>query len=128
MSGATPSTSTPSTTRFECDIGDLLKSDVKIQQLSRDKKYLLITTEPNCNASTYPRTRPNESRSYRQFQPSWMKQYPWLHYSQFADGAFCRTCAIFAPKSVGGQGLGTVCDITLPVLDEHGFKGSYTCQ
>ena len=35
-----------------------------------------------------------------------MKQYPWLHYSKFADGAFCRACALFAPSTVGGQDLG----------------------
>ena len=60
----------------------------------------ILTAEPNRNPSTYPRTRPYPSSSLRQFQPSWMKQYPWLHYSRFADGAFCRACA---PSS---QGLG----------------------
>ena len=35
-----------------------------------------------------------------------MKQHPWLHYSKFADGAFCRACALFSPSNVGGQDLG----------------------
>ena len=35
-----------------------------------------------------------------------MKEHPWLHYSQFVDGAFCRACALFAPNPVGGQDLG----------------------
>ncbi len=29
-----------------------------------------------------------------------------MHYSLFADGAFCRACSLFAPSSVGGQELG----------------------
>ena len=35
-----------------------------------------------------------------------MKLHPWLHYSQFLDGALCRGCALFAPSNVGGQNLG----------------------
>ena len=35
-----------------------------------------------------------------------MKQHPCLHYSMFADGAFCHACALFAPSNVGGQDLG----------------------
>jgi hypothetical protein len=35
-----------------------------------------------------------------------MKQHPWLHYSQHDDGVYCRACATFAPKQVGGQDLG----------------------
>ena len=35
-----------------------------------------------------------------------MKQHPWLHFSQFEDGAFCRACALFAQNHVGGQNLG----------------------
>ena len=35
-----------------------------------------------------------------------MKQFPWLHYSKFADGAFCRACALFAPSTVGDQDPG----------------------
>ena len=78
---------------FECDIGKLLSSHVDLQQLSRHEKYQLLRTEPNSDPSVYSRTRPYPSSSFRQFQPSWMKQYPWLHYSQFADGVFCRACA-----------------------------------
>lgn len=29
--------------------------------------------------------------------------FPWLHYSAFCDGVFCRACAIFAPETVGGH-------------------------
>ena len=89
-----------------CDIGKLQDSHISLQQLSRYDKYRILTTEPNCDPLSYPRTRPYLSSSLRQFQPSWMKQYPWLHYSQSVDGAFCRACALFAPNQVGGQYLG----------------------
>ena len=32
--------------------------------------------ESNSNGSSYPRTCLYESGSYRQFQPSWLKQHP----------------------------------------------------
>ena len=35
-----------------------------------------------------------------------MKQFPWLYYSRFADGAFCHACTLFAPSTVGGQDPG----------------------
>ena len=90
----------------ECDIGKLQNSHIILQQLPRDTIYQILTTEPNSDPSSYPRTRPYPSSSLRQFQPSWVKQHPWLHYSQFLDGAFCRACALFAPSNVGGQDLG----------------------
>jgi hypothetical protein len=62
--------------------------------------------EPNPNASSYLRTRPCESSALSQFQPSWLKQYPWLHYSRHIDGAYCRACVLFAPDHVGGQDIG----------------------
>ena len=69
---------------------------------------------------------------YRQFQPSWLRQYPWLHYSQHDDGVYYRTCALFAPKQVGGQDLGQL--VTKPFKSwgkmlqkacTHGTKSYY---
>ena len=104
--------STPSSSQFECDIGKLLDLHVDLHQLSRDEKYQILKTEPNSDPSVYPRTRPYPTSTLRQFHPSWMNQYPWLHYSKFADGAFCRACVLFAPSSVGGQDPGQF--VTLP--------------
>lgn len=87
----------------ECDIGKLLDSKVNINNLSRDEKYLLLTSDPCADSSSYPRTRSSESAPYRQFQPSWLKSYPWLHYSRHHDGAYCRACAVFVTENVGGQ-------------------------
>ena len=77
-----------------------------MHQLSRENKHRILTTEPDSDPSSFPRTRPSESVPYRQFQPNWLKQYPWLHYSQHDDGVYCRSCVLFAPKQVGGQDLG----------------------
>lgn len=74
--------------------------------LSREEVYHILTSEPNPDTTIYPRTRTQSSGAYRQFQPSWLKQYPWLHYSKHADGVFCRACAFFAPEKVGGRDPG----------------------
>ena len=56
---------------------------------------------------SYPCTRPLDSDPYhRQFQPCWLNQHHWLHYSRHDDGVYCRARAFFAPKQVGGQDLG----------------------
>jgi len=91
----------------ECDIGKLLLSGINVQNLNREHIFKILSCEPNSNAS-YPRTQPYGSGSYRQFQPSWLKQHPWLHYSQHVDGVFCRACVFFTPNdgTVGGQAAG----------------------
>ena len=91
---------------MECDIGKLLELHTDMHQLSRENKYCIVTLEPNPDASSYPCTRPCESSAFRQFQPSWLKQYPWLHYSHHVDGAYCRACVLFAPDQAGGQDIG----------------------
>ena len=68
--------------------------------------FKILSQEPNADASFYPRTLQCESGPYRGFQPSWLKQHPWLHYSQHVDGAFCRACVFFTRHKVGGQAPG----------------------
>ena len=103
---SSPSASSSSPLELECDVGKFLDLKVNLQQLSRDEKYKILTAEPNSDPTVYPHTRPYQSSSLRQFQPSWLKQYPWVHYSRFCDGVYCRACALFAPTCVGGQELG----------------------
>ena len=91
----------------ECDIGKLLhQRSGSLHGLSREEKYRILVKNPNPDPSVYPRTRPYGSGSFRQFQPSWLAKFPWLHYSVFCDGVFCRACAVFAPDVVGGHTLG----------------------
>ena len=91
----------------EYDIGKLLDSAIDVHNLSREHKYRILTKEPNPDPLSYPRNRQYGSVSFRQFQPAWLKQYPWLHYSHHVDGVFCRACVVFAPHTVGGQALGS---------------------
>ena len=90
----------------ECDIGKMLNYGIDLHCLGREEKYRILKREPTLHPSAYPRTCPYASGPFRQFQPSWLVQYPWLHYSPFCDGAFCRACAFFAPEKAGGQVLG----------------------
>ena len=90
----------------ENDTGKLLESRVNIHGLSREAKHRILTTEPNPDPGCYVRTQPYASGAFRQFQPTWMKQYPWFHYSKYKDGVFCRAFAFFAPEKVGGHTLG----------------------
>ncbi len=54
--------------------------------------YRVLKTEPDSNPSSYLRTRPCQSGSFRQFHPSWVSKYRWLHYSRHVNGAYCRAC------------------------------------
>ena len=93
-------------TTLECDIGKLLAEGINLSQLSRDHKYRVLRTEPNPDAATYLRTCSSDLDSFCQFEPTRLKQYPWLHYSPSLDGVFCRACVFLAPSQVGGQDPG----------------------
>jgi len=82
----------------ECDIKKLLHNGVNLKTLSRENKYTILKHKPN--PSVYPWTHCHGSTSYRQFQPKWVKQYTWLHYSPQVDGVFCKACIFFAPDKV----------------------------
>ena len=90
-----------SSTPTSSNTGELTESCVDLYKLCRDDIHCVWTTEPNSDATSYPHTRSCVYSSYR--QPVWLKQHPWLHYSQHVDGAFCHACAFFAPDLVGGQ-------------------------
>ena len=90
----------------ECDIGKLLECNIDLHGPSREHKHWILTSEVNPDPTSYPRTRLCASGSFRQFQPSWKQQYPWLHYSRHLNGAFCQACTFFAPAKAGGQALG----------------------
>ena len=90
----------------ECDICMLLHLGIDIRNLNREQKCQILKREPKPHSSAYPRTRPYDSGPFHQFKPSWLVQYPWLHYSPFCDSAFCRACALFAPDRAGGQVVG----------------------
>lgn len=89
-----------------CDIGRLLAQKTDLKQIGRSAMYQILTLNPNMDPASYPRTQQTSSSPYlRQFQPEWVRSFPWLHYSRHTDGAFCRACALFAPSDVKGQKL-----------------------
>ena len=99
-----PPHSTPQIVSEILDIGELLDLGINLKKLSREHIYCILTAEPCVDQVAYPRTPTYPGSTYmRQFQPGWFKQYPWLHYSSHVDGAFCKSCAIFAPEEVGGN-------------------------
>ena len=101
---AQPANSTPQSSSEILDIGKLLELGVDLKKLSREHMYHILTAEPSADPSAYPRTPAYPGSTYlRQFQPAWLKQYPWLNYSCHFDGVFCKSCTIFAPEKVGGQ-------------------------
>ena len=101
---AQPANSAPQLPSKIFDIGKLLELGVDLKKLSQEQIYHILMAEPSADPSTYPRTPAYPGSIYlRQFQPSWLKQYPWLHYSCHLDGVFCKSCAIFAPDKVGGH-------------------------
>jgi len=60
--GASNILSASSSSPLECDVGKLLDLHVNLEQLSKDEKYKLLKTEPDMNPTSYPHTRPYESR------------------------------------------------------------------
>ena len=91
---------------WRCDIGKLLLQKTDLKQIGRFVMYQILTSDPNTDSSSYPRTQQTSSSPYlRQFKPEWVQSFPWLHYSRHTDGAFCRACALFAPSDVKGQKL-----------------------
>ena len=88
--------STGEATAVECDIGKLLHLGKDLHSLHRDDKYRILKREPNPHPSAYPRTRQYSSGP---FQPSWVVQYPWLHYSAFCDGVLPSMCLVCSRKS-----------------------------
>lgn len=82
----------PSVSPIKFNVGKLKELHFDLKQLSWDDKYLLLNFQLDSNPSSYPRTRPYPSSLLRQFQPSWMNCYPWLHYSRSLDRAFFQAC------------------------------------
>ena len=100
-SSTQPCTSVTALLTYKTDIGSLLESGIDIRHdLSREEVYNILISKPNPDPTSSPRTHLQSSGSFWQFQPSWLKPYPWLHHRQI-DGVFCHACAFFAPEKVG---------------------------
>lgn len=73
----------------------------ELQQFSDQRKFELINKvwRP-VSDFVFPKTK--ESGKARRFNLTWLKDFPWLVYSSYLDGAFCLLCALFA-KQCGGH-------------------------
>ena len=66
-----------------------------VKQLDQDAKLVLLTNiwTPTYNLS-FPVSVEGSNRK-RKFSPKWLEIYPWLAYSQYVDGAFCKYWVLF---------------------------------
>ena len=48
----------------------------------------------------------NGKKRFSSFHLSWLKEFPWLAYSEAKCGSFCKACVMFASESAGGNKLG----------------------
>ena len=92
-----------------------------MKQFSRDEIYCVLKSEPDVHPESYPRTRSHQAtRSlFRQFQPSWVKNHPWLHYSHHVDGAYCRACVFVCSRSSFRSHTWPLCNHTIYSLDQN---------
>ena len=66
-----------------------MHNNINVQRLPREQIYKIQTHEPNNDPTCYPCTCLCEYDCFRQFQPTWIEKYPWIHYSSHVNGIFC---------------------------------------
>ena len=69
-------------------------------ELNDEKRFKLLTEHFIPNEDYHFPTTTSYGRS-RKFQLKWLKKYPGLVYSPFAQGGFCIYCALFSTESEG---------------------------
>jgi hypothetical protein len=83
--------------------GDAKDDTVEESDLGEHKVDTNKEADDAQGAETFPIITPNQPRNFpfpkrefgkqkRSFQPSWFKEYPWLHYNEKSDSAFCYVC------------------------------------
>ena len=83
------------------DIGSVLKDlitheevEAKVHSLSDGEKYALLKYHRSpSDQYEFPSTFIGGCN--RSFQRRWLREYPWMVYSEIAEGAFCIACALF---------------------------------
>ena len=86
-----------STTFSRNDLGTY--SVDKVKGLSDEERLWLIRN--SCRPDTsYKYPQKEEYGKKRSFQQTWLKQFPWLCYSESCNGAFCINCVLFDAHSL----------------------------
>ena len=93
-------------TRSDNDIGVIFKNagvqtgeecQKVVDKLSDGAKYALLK-QYRCPPDQLLLPRTFLAGCKRSFQRSWLRDYPWMVYSEELDGAFCISCALFCKK------------------------------
>ena len=75
---------------------------VKTPNLNSDNVFEISYDSPNQTQKTWTGPKRHE----RSFQPTWFKSFPWLHYDERKNSAFCVTCVKVAEtNSLSTQSL-----------------------
>lgn len=86
------------------DVGQYVKINGAVPSpLTEEKRYEILTNcwKPDENY-VFPKIL--QSGQSRSFQLHYLQKWPWLAYSEFQGGAFCKTCVTFARTESSGQG------------------------
>ena len=103
-----PSTSTAEPTlkkmKFDFDIGNFVRGSTIDDQTRYD--YLTRYWVPSKDYVFPKQARTTKGKTYHlSFQRAWLDKFKWLVYSPEKDGAFCKSCVMFAPNESGGTKL-----------------------
>lgn len=82
---------------FKNDIGLAVEGRTSLSDVER-RSFLNNSWTPPFDYK-FPTVSQGDKR--RSFRVEWLRRFPWLSYSDFKNGAFCRFCVIFAPECVG---------------------------
>lgn len=92
------------------DIGSVLEgvktheeAETAIRLLPSGEKYALFRHH-RTPSDTYEFPSTFTGGCNRSFQKRWLHEHPWMVYSEVAEGAFCKACALFC-KNRAGKGL-----------------------
>ena len=88
-----------STTFSGNDLGTYSVDKVKVKGLSNEERLWLIRNP--CRPDTsYKYPQKEEYGKKRSFQQTWLKQFPWICYSEFCNGGLCINCVLFDTHSL----------------------------
>ncbi|XP_039247869.2 zinc finger MYM-type protein 1-like [Styela clava] len=90
--------------KFHLDIGDYMRGSNVDDQMKYD--YLTNHWVPSKDFVFPKHVRTVSGKTFHlSFQRAWLEKFKWLAYSPDKDGAFCKSCLIFAPDVGGGSKL-----------------------
>ena len=83
------------------DIGRVMEDG--LDRMTDIQKMFILRNPPT--GFMFPLQHYATQHQRRSFQPRWLQQFQWLHYSPKYHGAFCAPCALFSHGTGGRSGL-----------------------